>query len=132
MNQVRFYIRWAVGKGTALTMPMGFSDLFPVAEEEVSLLLQDEKEAKFPVIYNQQRNEISMRWLIDWVRNYEPRQGDSVLIELIDSQARLFRIALDKPGNLRLTDGLYLGKQKDLLGKFSTDRNFFLPVQDLV
>ena len=132
MSQVRFYVHWPVGKGTSLTMSIDFSELFPGAEEEVSLLLQDEKGHKFPVIYNRTHNEIAMRWLIDWVRNYEPRSGDTIVIELIDSQARLFRIALDKPGNIKPTDGFYLGKQKDLLGKFLTDRNFFLPIQDLV
>lgn len=35
MSQVRFYIRWTVGKGIALTMPSGFAELFPVAEDEV-------------------------------------------------------------------------------------------------
>jgi DnaJ-domain-containing protein 1 len=132
MNQVRRQIRWPAGKGVALPIPSTFSEMFSGAEEEVPLLLQDEKGQKFPVIYNRQHNEIAMRWLIDWVRNYEPRPGDDLVLELIDLQARLFRIALDKPGKVGFTDGLYLGKQNDLLGKFPTDRNFFLPLQDLV
>ena len=131
MNQVRFYVPWAVGKGTALSMPEGFSELFPGAEDDVPLLLQDEKGQKFPVIYNRQRNEIAMQWLITWVRNFEPTAGSDLIFELIDSQTRLLRIALERE-SARPTDGLYLGKRKDVLGKFSTDRNFFLPVQDLV
>jgi len=131
MNQVRFYVPWAVGKGTALSMPEDFSESFTGAEDEVPLLLQDEKGQKFPVIYNRQRNEIPMQWLVAWMRNYEPQAGADVIFELIDSQTRLFRIALDKEGP-RPTDGLYLGKRKDLLGKFPSDRNFFLPLQDLV
>jgi len=131
MNQVRFYIPWTIGKGTALTMAEEFSALFAGAEDEVPLLLQDEKGQKFPVIYNRQRNEIPMQWLISWVRNYNPTAGSDLIFELIDPQTRLFRIALDKESPTP-TDGLYLGKRKDLLGKFSTDRNFFLPIQDLV
>ncbi len=131
MNQVRFYVSWTVGKGAALTMPEGFPELFPGAEDDVALLLQDEKGQRFAVIYNRQRNEIPMQGLISWVRNFEPTAGSDVIFELIDSQARLLRIALDKESP-RPTDGLYLGKRKDLLGKFPTDRNFFLPIQDLV
>ena len=131
MNQVRFYVSWTVGKGTALSMPEGFSELFPGAEDDVALLLQDEKGQRFAAIYNRQRNEIPMQGLISWVRNFEPITGSDVVFELIDSQARLFRIAIDKESP-KPTDGLYLGKRKDLLGKFPTDRNFFLPIQDLV
>ena len=131
MSQVRFYIPWAVGKGGALSMPEEFSQLFPGAEDEVPLLLQDEKGQKFPVIYDRKRNEISTQWLITWMRNYEPAAGSDVIFELIDSQTRLFRIAVDRKSP-KPTDGLYLGKRKDLLGKFPTDRNFFLPIQDLV
>jgi len=131
MNQVRFYVSWTVGKGTALSMPDGFSELFPEAEDDVALLLQDEKGQRFAVIYNRQRNEIPMQGLISWMRDFEPTAGSDVIFELIDSQARLLRIALDKESP-RPTDGLYLGKRKDLLGKFPTDRNFFLPIQDLV
>jgi len=133
MNQVRFYVPWVTGKGIALTMPPGFSDLFPVPEDVMSLplMLRDEKGQEYAVIYNRQRNEILMQGFIGWVRNYEPQTGGDVIFELIDAQTRLFRIALDRDGP-GPTDGLYLGKRKDLLGKFPTDRNFFLPVQDLV
>jgi hypothetical protein len=133
MSQVRFYVAWSVGKGTALPMPSGFSDLFAVAEDVISLplMLRDDKGQEYAVIYNRQRNDILMQGLITWVRNYEPQAGDTLVFELIDSQTRLFRIALDNEGP-GPTDGLYLGKRKDLLGKFPTDRNFFLPIQDLV
>ena len=133
MNQVRFYVPWAVGKGTALSMPQDFLGLFPVVEDVVSLplMLRDEKGQEYAVIYHRQRNEILIQGLIAWIRNYEPQAGATVVFELIDSQTRLLRIALDKDGPSP-TDGLYLGKRKDLLGKFPTDRNFFLPIQDLV
>ncbi len=133
MNQVRFYVPWATGKGTALAMPLGFSDIFSVAEDVISLplMLRDEKGQEYAVIYNRQRNEMLMQGLIGWVRNYEPEAGATVVFELIDAQTRLFRIALEKE-TLSPTDGLYLGKRKDSLGKFPTDRNFFLPLQDLV
>ena len=79
MNQVRFYVPWVTGKGIALSMPPGFSELFPGAEDEVPLLLQDEKGQKFPVVYNCEHNEISVQWLITWVRNYEPQAGVDVI-----------------------------------------------------
>jgi hypothetical protein len=133
MSQVRFFVPWAVGKGIALSMPEEFSQLFPVAEDVVSLplMLQDEKGQEYAVIYNRRHNQILIQGLIAWVRYYEPQTGAIIIFELIDSQARLFRIAVDKDGP-GPTDGLYLGKRKDLLGKFPTDRNFFLPIQDLV
>jgi len=118
-------------------MPDRFSELFLVAEDVVSLplMLRDEKGREYAVIYNRQRNEMLMQGLIAWVGNHdqELEAGDIIVFELIDSQTRLFRIALDKdsPGPTD-DDGLYLGKRKDLLGKFSTDRNFFLPIQDLL
>jgi len=131
MNQVRFYVPWRIGKGTALSMPDEFLELFPKTEGDVSLLLQDSQGHKFPVIYSRQRNEILMKWLISWVRNFEPATGSNVIFELIDPERSIFRITLDKE-SLPPPNGLYLGKCKDLLGKFATDRNFFLPVQDLV
>ena len=77
------------------------------------------------------RNEISTRWLVEWVHNYEPRTGDDITIELVDSNARLFRIAR-RNGPPTPTEGLYLGKQKDLLGIYPTDRPYFLPIEQLV
>lgn len=136
MNQVRFYIPWKVGKGKFLSMTSGFSKLFLESENDVPLMLQDEKGGKFPVIYNRQRNEIAMRWLIDWVRNYSPTSGSTVTFELIGPKANLFRISFGeetpRPTDKQPTNGLYLGKCKDVLGKFHTDRNYTLPVQDLL
>jgi|WetSurMetagenome_2_1015567.scaffolds.fasta_scaffold29896_2 DnaJ-domain-containing protein 1 len=131
MNQVRFYVPWKIGKGTALAMPPSFPELFPGVDDDVALLLQDENDQKFAAMYNRQRNEIPMQGLISWVRNFAPLTGCDVIFELIDSHTRLFRIALDREGP-KPTDGLYLGKRKDALGLFPTDRNYFLPIQDLV
>ena len=131
MNQPKFYVRWKVGKGTALKMTEEFSALFAGAKDEVPLLLHDEKGQKISVIYNHQHNEILMQGLITWVRNYNPTAGSNVIFELIDPEQSIFRITLDKESPPP-PDGLYLGKRKDLLGKFPTDQKFFLPIQDLV
>src|SRR3990172_10376382 len=129
MSQVSFKVTWKVHK-TFLPMPPSFSDLLPDGDE-VSLILQDAGGQKYAVIYSRQNKGLLMQGFVNWVRNYDPQPGDIIVFELIDSKTRLFRIALDKEGP-GPTDGLYLGKRKDLLGKFPTDRNFFLPIQDLV
>ena len=129
---MRFYIPWTVGKGIALSMGEGFLDLFPSGENEVSLLFLDDNGNRFPVIYNRQNNEISMQWLIAWVRNFNPAIGSTIIVEVIDIQTRLLRIILNNDNPQLINDGLYLGKSKDLLGKYPTDRNFYLPLQDLV
>lgn len=131
MNQNKFHIPWKVGKGNALKMTEGFSAFFAKKKNELPLLLQDENGQKISVIYNCERNEILMQGLITWVRNYNPTAGANVIFELIDSEQPSFRITLDKESPPP-PDGLYLGKRKDLLGKFPTDQKFFLPIQDLV
>jgi len=131
MNQNKFHIPWKVGKGTSLKMTEEFSSLFPKTKSEVPIILQDQNGQKFSVIYNRENNEILMQGLISWVRNYEPTAGANLIFELLDPEQPLFRLTLDKEA-LPPPDGLYLGKCKDLLGKYSTDKKFFLPVQDLV
>jgi hypothetical protein len=131
MNQNKFCIPWKVGKGTSLKMTEEFSSLFPKTKSEVPLILQDQNKQKFSVIYNRENNEILMQGLISWVRNYEPTAGANLIFELLDPEQPLFRLTLDKE-TPPPPDGLYLGKRKDLLGKYATDKNFFLPVQDLV
>jgi hypothetical protein len=131
MNQSKFYIPWKVGKGTSLKMTGEFSNLFAKSKSEVPLILQDQNGQKFSVIYNRENNEILMSGLISWVRNYSPTAGTNLVFELLDVDQPLFRLSLDKE-ILPPSDGLYLGKRKDLLGKFSTDQRFYLPVQDLV
>jgi len=131
MSQSKFYVPWKIGKGNALKMTGDFPALFLASKGEIPLLLQDEKEQKISVIYNCERNEILMQGLMAWNRNYNPTAGTNVIFELIDPALPLFRITLDKESPPP-PDGLYLGKRKDLLGKFPTDQKFFLPIQDLV
>jgi len=131
MNQNKFHIPWKVGKGTSLKMTEEFPSLFPKMKSEVPIILQDQNGQKFSVIYNRENNEILMLGLISWVRNYEPTAGANLIFELLDPEQPLFRLTLDKE-TLPPPDGLYLGKCKDLLGRYSTDKKFFLPVQDLV
>lgn len=132
MSQSKFYVPWKVGKGTGLKITEQFSTFFARAKGELPLLLQDEQGKKFSAIYNPDRCEILMQdGLMTWYRNYEPTTGDDVIFELLDPEQPLFRIILGKESPPP-PDGLYLGKRKDLLGKYPTDKKFFLPIQDLV
>ncbi|MBK6646206.1 MAG: ATP-binding protein [Anaerolineales bacterium] len=131
MSRNKFYIPWKIGKGTSLKMTEEFSSLFPETRKEVSFIVQDQNGQKFSVIYNHENNEILMQGLISWVRNYDPTAGTNLIFELLDPEQPLFRLALDKE-ILPPPDGLYLGKSKDQLDTYPTDKKFFLPVQDLV
>lgn len=132
MTNERFHFIWETGKGMAIRMPSSFADLFSSNEGEISLLFQDNRGRKFPVLYDRTRNEIATRTLIDWVRNHEPKHGDLISLRCLDLPSRLFRIALDEQDEVRPPEGLYLGKQKDALSRFRTDRNFYLDLEDLV
>ncbi len=133
MNQNKIYIPWKVGKGTFLKMTEEFASLFSKSKSEVPLILQDQDGQKFSVIYNREKNEILTSGLILWIRNRNHTEDDklTLIFELLDSEQPLFRLTLDKEIPPP-PDGLYLGKSKDRLGKYSTDKKFFLPVQDLV
>ena len=131
MNQNKFHIPWKVGKGASLKMTEEFSSLFPNSKSDLPIILQDQNGQKFSAIYSRENNEILMSGLIAWVRNYEPTAGTNLIFELLDTEQPLFRLTLDKE-TPPPPDGLYLGKRKDLLGKYATDKKFFLPVQDLV
>jgi len=133
MNQNKIYIPWKGGKGSSLKMTEEFSSLFSKAKSKVPLILQDQDGQEFSVIYNREKNEIPTTGLISWIRNHNQTTNDglTLVFELLDSEQSLFRLTLDKE-ILPPPDGLYLGKRKDLLGKYSTDQKFFLPIQDLV
>ncbi len=84
MSLTRFTVPWKVGKGIALKMPDSFSSLFSGVQENFALLMQDEKGQEFPVIYNAIRNEILIQGLINWLRDYEPKLADLIIIDLLD------------------------------------------------
>lgn len=127
----KFIIPWKTGKGNFLKMTEEFSNLFPKSKGEIPFIVQDQDGQKFSVIYNHETNQILIQGLISWVRNYDPPVGANLIFELLDHEQLLFNLTLDKEIPPP-PDGLYLGKSKDRLGKYLTDKKFFLPTQDLV
>jgi DNA helicase HerA-like ATPase len=130
----RISVKWITKKGTYLELPEEFSANLAQKTGDVALIFIDSNNRKIAVRYNVEQNRLALPELRTWVANSGVKDGDQVVIEQISPSGYEFRISLETGELNRGNDntGMYLGKMKDSLGRYETDRPFYLRVEDLV
>lgn len=125
----KFVFGWTPDKNSVY-LPKEFKNQFPDnGQNEIPLIIIDDNNNKESIIYNFENNSLPIKSLINWQNDFQPKKNEKVV--LLHEGINSYKISiLDKEN--KQYEGLYLGKIKDIYNKYSSNRNFILPTEDLV
>lgn len=111
----KFIFKWKPDK-TSVCLPDGFKSQFDEdSQPEIPLILVDDNDNRESIIYNFEKNSISIKSLVSWQNDFQPKKNEK--IALIRDKGYVYRITvLDRDS--KQYDGLYLGKIKDDFNKY--------------
>lgn len=123
-----YIFKWNPDKNS-VQLPDSFKRQFGNNETEVPLIIADDNGNKESYIYNFVKNSLSLKNLQGWINDFQPKKNEK--IALINQGGFLFKITiLDRED--KQYEGLYIGKIKDDFNQYVSNRNFILPLEDLV
>lgn len=123
-----FIFSWNPDK-TLVYLPEIFKKQFEnYPESEVPLILIDDNNNKESIIYNLERNAVSLKFLLNWQNDFNPKKNEKIILIPLGSSS--YKISILNRSN-KEHEGLYLGKIKDEFNKNISNRNFVLSVEDL-
>lgn len=125
----KYVFEWIPDK-TSVYLPENFKKQFDnYYEIEIPLILIDDNDNKESIIYNLEKNLIPIKFLINWQNDFQPKKNEKIALISLGSSTYKITI-LNK--NSKFYEGLYLGKIKDSFNKFISNRNFVVPIEDLI
>lgn len=115
-----------------LELPREFVQIIASKLEKDPLFFRDQEGRKY--IFDLYPQRLLLGGLGEWYRNYNPNVEDSIIIEPLNLDERAFLISLEQEREGKLTEGLYIGKEYNMVGgrKYELSSNFFLPTTDLL
>src|SRR4030042_4359222 len=115
-----------------LELPREFVQIIDSKLEKDPLFFRDQEGRKY--IFDLYPQRLLLGGLGEWYRNHNPHIEDSIIIEPLKLDERTFLISLEQEGRERSTEGLYIGKEYNMVGgrKYELYSNFLLPITDLL
>ena len=115
-----------------LELPREFVHIVGSKLEKEPLDFRDQEGRKYYFDLYPQR--LLLGGLGEWYRNHNPNVEDSIIIEPLNLEERTFIISLEQEKDGKSTEGLYIGKEYNMVGgrKYELSNNFFLPITDLL
>jgi hypothetical protein len=115
-----------------LELPREFVQIIASKLEKDPLSFRDQEGRKY--IFELYSQRLLLGGLGEWYRNNNPGAEDSIIIEPLNLDEKTFLISLEQEREGKSTEGLYIGKEYNMVGgrKYELSSNFFLPSTDLL